>query len=110
VLTAGKARYTQIPTTFFPQNKEQYQTLFEEFLKAETIAIPEEFVPNARKFLYAMLFLTSLPFGEYVKEDGVWNGYVTLRDFPPQALLPEQFESIRVITAGILNGSEFIRQ
>jgi len=110
VLTAGKARYTQIPTTFFPKTKTDYQATFEKFLKADTIEIPEEFLTNARRFLYAQLFLTSLPFGEYVKEDGVWKGYVTLKDFSAKALLPENSESIQILTDGILNGSEFLRR
>ncbi len=109
VLTAGKARYTQIPTTFFPKDRQEYLTTLDKFLRSEEMPVPDEFIRNARRFLYAQLFLTSLPFGEYVKEDGVWNGYVTLRDFAPEALLPERSETIQILTEGILRGSEFQR-
>lgn len=109
VLTAGKARYTQIPTTFFPGSREDYFETFEKFLKADDIEVPEEFIHNGRRFLYAQLFLTSLPFGEFLKDDGVWKGYVTLRDFPPQSLLPEKSETIQILTDGILHGKDFLR-
>lgn len=110
VLTAGRARYTQIPTTFFPHTKPLYQEIFDKFLNADEINIPEEFMTNARRFLYSQLFLTSLPFGEFVKEDGVWKGYVTLRDFETNALLPENSETMQILVDGILNGSEFLRR
>lgn len=110
VLTAGKARYTQIPTTFFPRTKSLYQETFEKFINSDTIDIPKEFMRNARRFLYAQLFLTSLPFGDFVKEDGVWKGYVTLKDFQATSLLPENSETMQILTEGILNGSEFLLQ
>lgn len=109
VLTAGRARYTQIPTTFFPASRADYMATFEKFLKADDIDVPEEFIHNGRLFLYAQLFLTSLPFGEYLKDDGVWKGYVSLKDFPPQALLPENSETIQILTDGILHGKDFLR-
>ncbi len=109
VLTAGKARYTQIPTTFFPKSKAEYQSTLEKFININEIKVPEEFLTNARRFLYSQLYRTSLPFGEFVKEDGVWNGYVTLKDFPISALLPDHSETIRILTNGILTGSEFLR-
>ncbi|MBA4385046.1 MAG: hypothetical protein C0410_09945 [Anaerolinea sp.] len=109
VLTAGKARYTQIPTTFFPTTTMDYMATLEKFLTAGDIEVPEEFLTNARRFLYAQLFLTSLPFGDYLKDDGVWKGYVTLRDFQLQSLLPENSETIHILADGILHGKEFLR-
>lgn len=109
VLTAGKARYTQIPTTFFPQSRIEYLETLERFLKADEIEIPPEFMVNSRRFLYAQLFRTSLPFGEYVMDEGVWKGYVKLRDFKPADLLPERSETMRILSDGILRGSEFQR-
>ena len=109
VLTAGKARYTQIPTTFFPTSKNEYFDMLEKFLRTEEIEVPEEFMHNARRFLYAQLFLTSLPFGDFLKEDGVWKGYVTLKDFQIQALFPQNSETIQILTDGILNRKEFLR-
>jgi len=109
VLTAGKARYTQIPTTVYPSSRHEYLKTLEQFIKADEIDVPPEYIQNARRFLYAQLFLTSLPFGDYVKEDDVWNGYVALRDFPAPDLLPERSETMRVLANGILQGKEFQR-
>ena len=109
VLTAGKARYTQIPTTFFPRTREEYQKTLDQFIKDDEIEVPEMFLNNSRRFLYSQLFQTSLPFGDYVMEDGVWKGYVKLRDFSTQSLLPDQSETMRILTDGILNGKEFLR-
>lgn len=109
VLTAGKARYTQIPTTFFPGSRTEYAEILEKFLNADEIEVPEEFMQNGRRFLYAQLFQTSLPFGDYLKDDGVWKGYVTLNDFQPQALLPENSETMQILTDGILHGKDFLR-
>lgn len=109
VLTAGKARYTQIPTTFFPASRAEYSESLEKFLNADEIEVPEEFMQNGRRFLYAQLFQTSIPFGEYLKDDGVWKGYVTLRDFQTQALLPENSETMQILTDGILHGKDFLR-
>jgi hypothetical protein len=109
VLTAGKARYTQIPTTFFPVTRSDYNTTLEKFLAADEIEVPEDFMHNARRFLYAQLYLTSLPFGDYLKEDGVWKGYTLLKDFGTGTLLPENSETIRILTDGILHGKDFLR-
>jgi hypothetical protein len=104
VLTAGKARYTQLPTTCYPQTKTDYLKKLGEFIRAEKIDIPVEYYQNARRFLYSQLFFTSLPFGNFVKEDGVWNGYVTLKDVTPSSMLPENSETLRVLVDGILHG------
>lgn len=109
VLTAGKARYTQIPTTYFPRTREEYQMVLEKFLREDEIEVPEEYLTNSRRFLYSQLFQTSLPFGDFLLEDGVWKGYVKLKDFQPQALLPENSETMRILSDGILKGKEFLR-
>ncbi|MDP3449996.1 MAG: hypothetical protein Q8R87_05405, partial [Anaerolineaceae bacterium] len=109
VLTAGKARYTQIPTTFFPAKKDEYLELLEKFLNTDEIEVPEQFMHNARRFLYAQLFLTSLPFGEFLKDDGVWKGYVALKDFQINALSPKNSETIQILTDGIVQRKEFLR-
>lgn len=109
VLTAGKARYTQIPTTYFPATRAEYIETFERFLKADDIEVPEDFINNSRRFLYAQLFQTSLPFGEFLTDDGVWKGYVTLKDFEVQDLLPDHSETMNILTDGILYGKDFLR-
>ena len=110
VLCAGKARYTQIPTVFFPDSKGSYKNLLEEFLRADTVDHPITMQENARRVLYNQLFRASLPFGEFLKEDGVWRGYVRLRNFSPEELLRDRSEVIDVVLDGILKKQRFIRE
>lgn len=108
VLCAGKARYTQIPTVFFPQTIAEYRRKLDEFLSAGEVAHPDEFRRNARRVLYSQLFRASLPFGDYLEEDGVWRGYVRLKDFSADELRPNKSDTIRVILDGTLKGKPFI--
>lgn len=108
VLCAGKARYTQIPTVFFPQTIAEYRRKLDEFLSAGEVAHPGEFRMNARRVLYSQLFRASLPFGDFLEEDGVWRGYVRLKDFSAEALLPDKSDTLRVILEGVLKGKPFI--
>jgi len=105
VLCAGKARFTQYPTVFFPQTIEEIRKKLEEFLEIETIVIPPEFQRNARRFLYYQLFRTSLPFGAFL-EPSVRTTQTRLKAFKPEALLDS--EAIRVILEGALEGGDFL--
>jgi len=107
VLVAGKARYTQLATVFLPKSAEEYQQKLSELISSETIKIPQEFVSNARKFLYYQLYLSSLPFNDTLQEDGVWPGYVKLREFELQALLPQNSVTAKVLIDGILRDTPF---
>lgn len=108
VLCAGRARFTQLPTVFFPDSAEEYRQQAEKLLSAESIEVPPAFRENARRFLYYQLFRTSLPFNDFILEDGVWRGYVTLKSFSWQALLPDHSETMRVIVDGITKGEPFL--
>jgi hypothetical protein len=108
VLSGGKARFTQLPTVYFPQTTQAFREKAEELLSAEHIAVPAEFKLNARRFLYYQLYYSSLPFEKFIAEDGVWNGYVRLKDFSWEALCPEQTRVMRCLKEGILEGKEFI--
>jgi hypothetical protein len=108
VLCAGKARYTQIPTVFFPQSEKEYRGQLCAFLAAETVEHPDEFQRNARRVLYSQLFRASLPFGDFLEEDGVWKGYVRLRDFKAEALDPQNSDTLKMVLDGILKGKPFI--
>lgn len=110
VLCAGKARYTQIPTVFFPQSKNEFVKTLEEFLTAGEIAHPEEFRLNARRVLYSQLFRASLPFDTFLEEDGVWRGYVRLKDFSLEDLAQEKSSTIQVVVKGISQHKPFIRE
>jgi hypothetical protein len=107
VLCAGKARFNQIPTVFFPESKEQYLETLEKFLSDVNVNLPEEFVENTRKFLYTQLYKVSLPFNDYLEEDQVWNGYVRLREFDWAALLPENSPVIKILMDGLLSDQPF---
>ncbi len=100
VLCGGRARYTQYPIVYFPENIEHFREKAEDFLQAERIDIPPEFVQNARRFLYCQLFRSSISFEPYLK-DGYRKGYVRLRSFSWQDLHPENSETIQLLLKGI---------
>jgi len=110
VLCAGRARYTTIPTVFFPPSKKEYIQQLEQFLEAEAVYNPEKFRINARRVLYVQLFRASLPFDSFLEEDGVWPGYVRLKNFSMSTLLPENSSTIKVIREGILYSEPFLRE
>jgi hypothetical protein len=105
VLCAGRARFTQYPTVFFPQSAEEVRSKMKEFLTAEKIDVPTKFKRNARRFLYYQLYKTSLPFGEFLKPS-VRTTQTRLKSFGLDALL--ESDAIRVILEGILDGGDFL--
>ncbi len=105
VLCAGKARFTQYPTVFFPQTIEEVRRKMKEFLAAEKIDVPLEFKRNARRFLYYQLFRTSLPFGEFL-EPSVRTTQTRLKSFGLDELV--RSESVKVIMDGVLEGGDFL--
>ncbi len=107
VVAGGKARFTQLETAYYPASSEEYKVLLEELLSAEQIDTPPDFKRNARRFLYYQLFATSLDFSDYLADDGVWRGYVKLKDFPLDLLRPENSATIRVLLEGILSEGDF---
>jgi hypothetical protein len=109
VLCAGKARYTQVPTVYFPESKEAYKKLLKDFIEAETVEHPGILVENARRVLYSQLFRASLPFDQFLEDDGVWRGYVRLKKFSPELLIRGQSETVDVVLNGIIKNQSFIR-
>jgi hypothetical protein len=107
VLCAGKARFTQYPTVFFPQTIEDLRRTMEEFINAEKIEIPAEFQRNARRFLYYQLFRTSLPFGDFL-EPSVRTTQTKLKTFSLQQLSPENSKAIEAIFDGLLKDGDFL--
>lgn len=105
VLCAGKARFTQYPTVFFPQTIDEARKKMEEFLTAEKIDAPAEFKRNARRFLYYQLYKTSLPFGDFL-EPSVRTTQTRLKSFGLDELA--ESESVKVILDGVLDGAEFL--
>jgi hypothetical protein len=105
VLCAGKARFTQYPTVFFPQTVEDVRKKTGEFLAADSIDVPPEFKRNARRFLYYQLYRTSLPFGNFL-EPSVRTTQTKLKLFELDDLLKS--ESIKAILDGVLNDGDFL--
>ncbi|MBN8658498.1 MAG: hypothetical protein J0M11_22370 [Anaerolineae bacterium] len=105
VLCAGKARFTQYPTVFFPQTVDEVRRKMKEFLEAESIDVPTEFQRNARKFLYYQLYRTSLPFGDFL-EPSVRVTQTKLKSFELDELLNSA--SVKTILDGVLNGGDFL--
>jgi len=108
VLCAGKARYTQVPTVFFPSTQEEFRVMLEKFLHIEKIEVPQEFVLNARKVLYSQLFMASLPFDAFLEDERHWKGYVTIRDFKIDLLKAQNSSTISTILRGIQGKEQFL--
>ncbi len=108
VLSAGKARFTQLETVFFPADQSEYLDTLEAFLSTDEVSAPEQHRVNARRFLYYQLFRTSLPFDRFLEPDGIWPGFVRLKDFAPEDLLPERSPVMKVISEGLLSGEPFL--
>lgn len=105
VLCAGRARFTQYPTVFFPQTVDEVRRKMKEFLDVESVAVPLEFKRNARRFLYYQLFRTSLPFGKFL-EPSVRTTQTKLKSFALDELINS--ESVQVVKEGILEGGDFL--
>ncbi|MBN1306145.1 MAG: hypothetical protein JXA13_17030 [Anaerolineales bacterium] len=107
VLCAGKARFTQYPTVFFPKSAAEVREKMEEFLEVENILIPPEFLRNARRFLYYQLFRTSLPFGNFLKPS-VRKTQTQLKSFALDELSPEKSPAVRAIIRGARADGDFL--
>jgi hypothetical protein len=105
VLCAGRARFTQYPTVFFPQSVEDVRRKMKEFLAAEKIDVPAEFKRNARRFLYYQLYRTSLPFGDFL-EPSVRTTQTKLKSFDLDELTNSA--AVKTIVDGILHGGDFL--
>ncbi len=107
VLCAGRARFTQLPTVFFPSSLQEYRQLAQDFLTIDQISIPQEYQRNARRFLYYQIYRSSLPFTDFIQEDGIWPGFVRLKKFALQSLSPTSSPTMKTILAGILEDGDF---
>ncbi len=107
VICAGRSRFTRLPTVYFPQSKPAYLELVNSFLKASQIPLPQAFKDNVRRFLYTQLFRVSLPFDQFLEEDMVWDGYVRLTNFPWQALLPKNSQTMNTVVEAVINKQPF---
>ncbi len=108
VLTAAKARYTQIPITIHPFSQADYKKKLDSLLLADAQPVPPEFTRNARRFLYKQLFMFSLPFDQFLDTDLYWKGYVTLKkNVTCPDLSSDNSETMQVILDGISHQTPF---
>jgi hypothetical protein len=103
VICAGDQWYTPYSTVFYPKTPEALREKIEEFLAAEEIVVPDEFVHNARRLTYIQNFQVALPFGEFLENHGR-RGFVRFKAFPVDQLKPENSPAVRVVREGILEG------
>jgi hypothetical protein len=105
VLCAGRARYTQIPTVYYPEDRTAYDSMLRTLLGEEDLAYPEELRRNASAYLFHELFHGSLNLSEFLAPDPGRAGMVTFRDFDPARLT--RSPALEVIRRGILEGEPF---
>jgi len=110
VLCAGKARFTQLPTVFFPQSQNEFLRQAEQFLAADEVEPLPEHRQNARRFLYYQLFKTSLPFDCFIEEDEIRQGYVQFKEFSLDALSPERSPVFKILIEGLLGAGDFLKE
>ncbi len=108
VLSAGRSRFSQAETVLLPGSREEYLQQFEAFLAAPVVQAPPHYSRNARRFLYYQLYYSSLPFDTYLEEDGIWQGYVRMKDFEWQQLLPENSPALHAIAEGLAGFGNFM--
>lgn len=108
VLSAGKSRYSASDVVWLPGSKADYLAKLEEFLQAESVQPEKHFKINARRFLYWQLYRSSLSFEDFLESDGVWAGYVKLKEFDWKALLPQNSPTFKALSDGILNNGDFM--
>lgn len=108
VLCGGKARYTPYKTVYFPDSPEGYRQRAEDFLSTGNgIEIPEEYLVNARRFMYFQLFKASIPFDEFIEEH-TKPGYVRLKPVSWRQLEPENSQVMRTLVDGIVHAKPFL--
>ncbi|MBX3048360.1 MAG: hypothetical protein KIT46_04895 [Anaerolineales bacterium] len=107
VLSAGAARYTQYKTVFYPASADEYLGQVNQFLAAESLTQPAEMVSEARRVLYYQLYRTALPFGDFLYPHAT-KGLVHFKDFPTEALQPENSAAVQAVFDGVINDKPFL--
>lgn len=108
VLCGGASRYSRYQTAYFPQDREEYFRLADQFLAQAQPRPPEIFIEEAKKFSYVQHFLSSLEFSAYFINQSDLPGYVVLKDFDPMELHPDRSREIAIVRQGILEGKPIL--
>lgn len=106
VLSAGRSRYTQIPTVFYPATRAAYDAQLLSFLRQSEINLPAEFLANARRFFYFEMYHASLDLSEFL---GPYPGSrydVIFNSFEPARALHDS-EALDTIVNGIIRQTPF---
>lgn len=106
VLAAGRSRYTQIPTVFYPFERSEYDRTFHSFLTASKIEIPAEFIHNARRFFYFEMYHASLDLSSFLGPYPYSRYDVVFKPFDPETAFQES-AAMTTIVDGILDGTPF---
>jgi hypothetical protein len=106
VLAAGRSRYTQIPTVFYPANREQYDHRLESFLADTSLDVPDEFIGNARRFFYFEMFHASLDLSSFLGPYPYSRYDVVFKPFDPSTAFRKS-EALKTIVDGILHQTPF---
>lgn len=106
VLAAGRSRYTQIPTVFYPDDRKHYDRMLESFISDAALEVPHEFIDNARRFFYFEMFHASLDLSAFMGPYPYSRYDVVFKAFDPGLTL-YQSESLNTIVDGILDQKPF---
>ncbi|MGD8822112.1 MAG: hypothetical protein PVG63_03340, partial [Anaerolineales bacterium] len=106
VLAAGRSRYTQIPTVFYPADRKQYDQMLSSFLTDESLNVPDEFVQNARRFFYFEMFHASLDLSPFMDSYPYSRYDVVFKPFNPATAFQES-RALNTIVDGILDQTPF---
>lgn len=107
VLCAGRSRFTQYPTVYFPATKEAFRQQMEEFLAAGEVKPLPEHPLQSRRLLYYQLYRTSLPFEDFLEATPL-KGYVRLKPLYLKSLRPEASPTVYTLLDGILEQGDFL--
>jgi len=107
LICAGRGRYTQAETVYFPTTRKAYRKLVEDFLEASEVEQPPVFIKHARRFLYYELYKASLDFSRLLEPYPGKPGFVTVAVDPILHAIQDGLIEWRIIADGILEGGTF---
>jgi hypothetical protein len=106
VLPGGKTRYRHAKVCYRTASRDDYTATLESLLSDSGFVIPpQEWVSNARRFLYFSIFYSSLDLSEFMDSNKHPKYYVT--SFEAEKLRGEHNESMKTICDGIVKGKPF---
>lgn len=105
VLCAGRARYSQGQTVFFPESQDDYRRTLQDFLSSPGLEASPQHAQHARTFLYDELYRASLDLSEFLRPYPGMPGMASFRPFDPRRL--GENEALKAIVRGVCDGASF---